>query len=174
MSPQNAWKTRILYPKQTVQLIHAVGYGDGQKVATVHYIPVYVYRHDILPIPTGSAVCILRNSLVFHFAGSSTVYPVQLIHLWFPPISFNSVHGLINQNRPYTDKKLMQMKVQCSTFKRNFMNLSKQCFHEKCNFEGQINLAMSGGGHHFYKITTPQVWYRHCWPHRSLKSLNRS
>ena len=31
-----------------------------------------VQRLDFLPIPTGSAVGIWRNNVVFHFAGSST------------------------------------------------------------------------------------------------------
>jgi len=32
-----------------------------------------VYRHDFLPIPTGSAVCIWCNILVFHFVSSTMV-----------------------------------------------------------------------------------------------------
>ena len=32
-----------------------------------------VYRHDFLPIPTGSAVGIWRNVLVFHFVSTSTL-----------------------------------------------------------------------------------------------------
>ena len=38
-----------------------------------------VYWRDFPPIPTGSAVNIGLNSLVFHFAGSSTF--IQLRHL---------------------------------------------------------------------------------------------
>ena len=38
-----------------------------------------LYRHDFLPLPTGSAVCIWHNILVFHFAMLSTY--LQLIYL---------------------------------------------------------------------------------------------
>ena len=45
--------------------------GMGKKVAPDTQYSSIVYRHDILPIPTGSAECIWCNILVFHFASYS-------------------------------------------------------------------------------------------------------
>ena len=52
----------------------------GQKVAPMHFIHVWctLYRHDFLPIPTGSAVCIWRQILAFHFVSSSSMVWVIL------------------------------------------------------------------------------------------------
>ena len=54
-------------PCKYIQLIHSVLAESGENT---QYSSL-VYRPDFLPIPTGSALCIWRNSLVFHFASYS-------------------------------------------------------------------------------------------------------
>ncbi len=61
MSPQNM-KTREL--RQNIQLVQSV-WAESRTITLYSSI---VNRHDFLSIPTGSAVCIWRNILVFHFA----------------------------------------------------------------------------------------------------------
>ena len=58
------WKTRILRKILTA--------GPVAESRASILLSSIVYRHDFLPIPSGSAVCIWHNILIFHFAGSST------------------------------------------------------------------------------------------------------
>ena len=56
-----------LAPNMYIKLIQSV----WTESSTSTLYSSIVYRHDFLTIPTGSAVCIWRNILVFHFVGPS-------------------------------------------------------------------------------------------------------
>jgi len=58
-----------------------VGMGKKNCACTLYWN--IVHWHDFLPKLAGSAVCILHNTLFFHFAGSSI--HVQISHLWEKP-----------------------------------------------------------------------------------------
>ena len=66
MSPQ---KERRGYCANYIQLIQLVPMRRKLRQYTIY--SSIVHMHDFLPMPTGSAVCIWCNILVFHFAGSS-------------------------------------------------------------------------------------------------------
>ena len=62
------WTTREL---RQIHTADPVGMGRKSSQCTIFKYVGIVYRHNFLPIPNGSAVCIWRNSLDVHFAGSS-------------------------------------------------------------------------------------------------------
>ena len=62
-----------------IQLIQSVW--AESRSGIVHYLGIFndiAYRHDFVHIPTGSAVCIWRNILVFHFA-SYSIYNYSIL-----------------------------------------------------------------------------------------------
>ena len=110
---------------------------NGQKVAPVHYIPCSImYRHDCLPIPTGSGA--RTYSLVVHFAGSSIL--IQLLHLYEQ--SF--------QNKFCKSGKKLRRNIECELFQlyldSGFQKM--QCF---LNYFMRAVLQLTAG-----------IWNSHC------------
>ena len=152
-----------------IQLVQSV---FEQKACTLYWN--IVHWRDFLPTPTGSAVCVWRHILVFHFAVLSIGICIQLIHLFC--MHCTTSVGICMQVLAYVHMYTARRTISQITFEKpsGYVRIHMWGQFKASKWSLAENLDFSRGPLFFWPQNGPRCRSCHLRGQKNLRPLEKS